>query len=481
MNRFGLILGTVIVGASVAGTISHQPTESIPFKPLTWNADQRDNQDGSLTTTFATGWVNYLAEDGWKQIRPEFTETDTAFVITEAPYRFTAEKTLGTFTFENANRFDPETRTEITADPISKTKIFPESNPVEGQITNEGLLYEGAFPYGDLLVTATQESVSYVVVIRENPGTELRIPFVQQLPDGAKATNKEGTLSLSTQKDTGSGFSLSVGGREFFTRAAHVWDSSGLIRPISVLTKKTGNTLRSIKVIPQDFLKHSTYPVYTDAVDAFTADASDRGIVSDGGASWANTRNGAGSLALESLTRTEHFVVAYRYDASNYAAYRAFMWWDTGPTIPSGNTITAATLTVFFDATHAAESRSMYLVENRQATDTIATTDFVRIGASGVGTGVGQPFATITRGVSEASGFETFTLNADGLAKIVKGSGHTYFTVVESNDWDNVTPGSESTTGAEFNSGDAGSSKPTLSVTHAAPESPNIRREFFFF
>lgn len=204
-------------------------------------------------------------------------------------------------------------------------------------------------------------------------------------------------------------------------------------------------------------------------VDPFTADVADRGMVSDGGSSWPNTRNGTGSVSLEAVDRVRHYAVAWRYSATNYAIYRAWLWWTTGTTIPSENTITAASLEVYFSITHAAVTRDFYLVENRQASTALATSDWTRIGASGVGTGTGQPFGTVTRTPSEAASSETFTINSDGWAKIAQGSGNTYFSVVESDDWNNTTPGSESTAGAEFNSADAASNKPTLSVTHTAP------------
>lgn len=449
------------------------------FIPKTWNAEERANPDGTFTTNFTSSWMNRRTDDGlWEKINIDFTEDSTSFSLKGTPFGFSAPKNSGgAIRFTNSVNFDPNSGVVINDLPIGKTKIFTGTNNVSGELTPDGILYKNAYSFGDILIQSNQEFVKQLVVFNTEPsGTgDIEIPFIQELDNGISVKKIDGSnVSLLKERDSGRGIAFTDSStRSIFTKPAYVWDSSGKSMAITILTRKIGKILSCRKIIPRTFLSNAVYPVFTDTIDTFTSDTADAGIVSDGGSSWANTRGGLGSLALDggSASVAKNYVVAYRYDATNYAAYRYFAWWATGATIPSGNTISSASLDVFFSATHAALSRTMYLVENRQASTTLATSDFTNIGASGVGTGTGQPFGSITRGVSDASATYTFTINSDGISKIAKGSGNTFFTICESDDWNNSTPGSENTTGSDLNSANSASNKPTLSITHAPPVS----------
>ena len=482
MNRVAFAVGTgglLIAFAFASSDVPEPETPENGFTPITWNADQRINDDGSLTTNFTTGWVNYF--DGeWKKITPRFVEGDDGFSITEAPYYFHAPKILDTFTYINNNKFDPDKNAKNTEPPVTKAKTFTAAHSVTGVSDNNGLLYENAFDFGDLRITATQESVSYVAVFNEEPAgdEDIHIPFSQVILGAESVRDLSGRGVGSVQKNTGSGIVFGEKrGRQIFTRQAFVWDSEGRTMPIAVLTRKIGGAVISTKVIPRSFLRNATYPVYTEATDAFTADTADRGMTSDSG-DFATYRAG-NNLTLETANNVNLFAVNWLSGGTTYFGYRSYLWWATGTTIPSGNTITAATLTVNYPNAHAAISRTTYLVENRQAADTLATSDWTLIGESGVGTGTGQPYASITRTSGEAAGDKVFTINATGLLKIAKGSGNTYFATVSAYDWDNSAPPNESTTGSNYKSSDNAANKPTLSVTHSAPSSQP--KQLFYF
>lgn len=452
------------------------------FVPKTWNAEERANLDGTFTTNFTGSWMNRMKNDGsWEKIDTNFTEDSTSFSLNGTPFNFSAPKRSGgAIRFVDSVNFDPDTMSVISKPIIGKTKRFIGTNNVQGSLTSEGILYKDAYSFGDILIQSNQQSVKQLVVFNSEPSGigNIEIPFIQELDSGLLAKTKIGkNIPSSKEIDSGSGMAfIQSDERSIFTKPAYVWDSSGKYVAIKVMTKQIGDILYCRKIIPRSFLSSAVYPVFTDTIDTFTPNSADAGIISDGGSSWANTRGGAGTLTLDggSSSVAKNYVVAYRYDATNYAAYRYFAWWATGATIPSGNTISSASLDVFFSATHAALIRTMYLVQNRQASTTLATSDFTLIGSSGVGTGTGQPFGSITRGSSDASATYTFTINSDGISQIAKGSGNTFFTICESDDWDNSTPGSENTTGSDLNSADSASNKPTLSVTHAPSASKKL-------
>lgn len=432
------------------------------FVPKTWNADERVNAGGTLTTNFSGGWQNRMKQDGsWEKINIDFTEDSTSFFLGGTPFGFHApKKSGGEIRFDNSVNFDPHTNSVIEEPVIGKTKMFTGTYDVPGAITKDGILYKGAYSFGDILLQSHQQHVKQLVVFNEEPsGTgDVEIPFIQEVDAGTVASK------------TAKGMTFMKGKRSIYTKPAFAWDSNGKYFPLQVTSKKVGRVLTCKKIIPRSVLKAAVYPLYADTVDTFTSDTADSGILSYD-ATFATARAPGANLGLESVSNTRLYAVCWR--SGDYFIYRSYLWWATGATIPSGNTISAASLAVDYPDTHAALSRTVYLVENRQASTTLATTDYPLIGASGVGTGTGQPFGSITRGVSDAGAVYTFTINSDGQAKIAKGSGNTFFAVSESDDWGNSAPGAEDTAGSSFQSANAAGTKPILSVTHASASRAN--------
>lgn len=451
----GLLFGTRMLAS-----------DPVEYAPVGWNAETMTN--GNIATTrFGGSWMNYLEGGVWKKIEPIFKYTGTGFILERAPYRaFAPLRADGVFRFEDKHTYDPISRETFTAPTLGKTKRFLQAQSVPGTITTEGILYENAFPdiHADLLVTATTEEVRYLTVFRSAPTGAVEIPYVQTF-DGIQSVGvRTGTgyaaSSMETERDVGKGRVVRLSKhRSIYQGQATVWDGQQT-RKIQVKERRQGNTIFGRKLIPASVFKDFNFPIYTDTTDSFTASTSDCGIVSND-ASFASYRAGS-NLALETETNPNLYVV--NWNASPYFGYRAYLWWDTSA-LPDTATISAASVDVYYADTHASISRTSYLVENRQASTTLATTDWGLIGASGVGTGAGQPYASITRSSGEAAGTKTFTINATGITKVSK-TGNTYFAFISAYDWDNSAPPNESTAGSNFNSANAASNKPILSITY---------------
>lgn len=462
----GAVMTAALLNNGSSEPIVSEPQKKAEFVPLTWNVDLK--QDGETYTQRMVGsWDNYHTSSGWKKIDKTVIKDVSGFHMTSAPFAFHAPLfASGNFRYIANSDFDEQTNSFFDEAPMEKRKSFPTADPVPGVVSSDcSILYANAFPNlnGDLCIKITDQSVLYLVRFNAEPSGagNVEIPFRQSIPgENISLRNRKGEVISGTGADLAKGIELKRGKRRILTQEAHVWDSSSPSKSVPI---KIIGFFNAKKIIPRSFLRNATYPVFTDATDTFTSDTADRGMTSDSN-TFSVMRSG-NNLTLEALNRTTDNVVCWQAGAT-YFSYRAYLWWPTGATLPSGAVFSSASLDIYFPGTHAAISRGMYLVENRQASSALATSDWSLIGASGVGTGTGEPFGTITRGVSEASGHEVFTINSDGQSKIAKGSGNTYFAIVESDDWDNTAPSAEDTAGTDFNFADAASNKPTLSVTY---------------
>lgn len=176
---------------------------------------------------------------------------------------------------------------------------------------------------------------------------------------------------------------------------------------------------------------------------------------------WATVR-GASASNTASSSGTTLAIEAYK-SGSVYYIDRTFLLFDTS-SIPNSATITAATLALYKNATAISndDSSSACLVSSSPATNTdIITDDYDQVGTT--------RFANdVTYASMSINNWFTFTLNATGLAAISK-TGVTKFAVRDKRDLDNTAP-----TGINSiicNSADAGSNKPTLTVTYSGGQS----------
>lgn len=210
------------------------------------------------------------------------------------------------------------------------------------------------------------------------------------------------------------------------------------------------------------------------AVNPNTSDA----FLRTTGASFAAVR-GAATGTVTSAAATS---IQAQIDNDSFLCDRPLMCFDTSA-IDDAATIDSATLTIYVTGGYARGGGDIYLelVTASPADPTsLASGDYDSFGTTRLAPQIN---------VYPASGQTyTFTLNAAGLAAINK-TGYTSFFVVMGNDFANSTtspsdltigfPFSNRYTYAAFNSGDAGSNKPLLTVNYTLPSGgvPGIRRD----
>lgn len=218
----------------------------------------------------------------------------------------------------------------------------------------------------------------------------------------------------------------------------------------------------------------TTTDFYPDAhVETTTVDGMVRRILSPAGESFATIRTSAGNEAYPSLASTSIVeLVCHGSTADTYTRLtRSIYLFNTGPTIPANAVIDSATFALrgtgyagnnFLTAAQTA----LALVNATPAGNTdLVAADYGQVKTTRYAT----DFALASWNVS---GYNTFTLNAAGIAAIAKGSGVTKFGCALAVDVDGGTISTWKANGdAYYNCyyADQGSNKPTLSVTWHTP------------
>ncbi len=452
-----------------------------PAIPITWNQERKNNANGSATDTFSPGWMNYY-NGGWNRIDPTWSDIGTGFEIDAAPYHVIAPKNISnSFLFENNNQFNEKTGKVITDPPIDKIKSFQNVNPVDGVITPEGVLYANAFSFGDVLVKADEQSVSYLAVIRSKPmgAAALEIPFSQRVTGtSVMRDTKNKNETLSTEQDTGSGIVFgSQPERKIMVKPAFAWDSAGHKIAIKVLTKNVNNVLVSRKIIPRAFLNTATYPVFTDTTDTFNASTNDGTDATCGAGNFTVLRALLTSDAPDTTSATTTAIGGASNGgcgAGNYVLYRYFGLWNTTSAFPATDVVSLVTMKVRF-TNAAATTKTYYWIKNRMAGTTLQNTDFGSVGDTGIGTGT--PYGNFVRNSTDGANTD-YTVTLTGLA--INVADYTKVALVDNDDWNGTNPPNAAFSGMNMDTGNAGSNQPLLSVTHAPASTPGTHRMFFY-
>lgn len=445
------------------------------FAPYTWNAERRRNADGTKTTRFHGRWNNTLdANDQWKPIDLSWQSSAQDFRPTLSPFGLVAPRRLRSgILLEDRKPFDAASRRVRKDREIGILKTFTGVADVEGTVTQDGILYPGAYPFGDVLIQTNQQEIRTLVVFPSEPaGTgDIEIPFTMELPAGLSVLLREGAAyrqrSLSAERDVSSGLQLAQDAhRNLFLREVAVWDSAGNYVPITLRGSLSGNLFTGRKIITRDVLSRLVYPAFADTTTAIGAGTND-GQVSYGNATWATCRSAATGDGVASA-ETSSVLGAFFIGGTTYACFRLFFPFTTS--ISASDTVSAIDLTLNFPNTAAAQAHSYYVAPGTQA-DTLTTADYDSLGSSGIGTG-SLYSAAVSRSAGEAAGDKTFSLNAAAIAAF-NNTGTNKYAVVDLNDWDNIAPTTltDSGNGNRATMADSASNDPTITVTHAPPPS----------
>jgi hypothetical protein len=219
--------------------------------------------------------------------------------------------------------------------------------------------------------------------------------------------------------------------------------------------------------VPSGATESTFYPdahVETTTVDGMV------GCGELGNESWATLEGHAGGYSNDNSIEIE---LAINTNATGFNTLRrGITLFNTGPTIPADNSITDATLSMATRASSLDQlsiSPALQIVSSAPASDTaLANGDFDSLGSTGFSTAI--PFMSFAAlGV-----YNSWVLDANGIANITKGSGVSKFGGIESvYDLGGSTPGhtASSTTRCNVSAADTTGTNldPKLVVTHAAP------------
>lgn len=189
--------------------------------------------------------------------------------------------------------------------------------------------------------------------------------------------------------------------------------------------------------------------------------SSDGGVrYYDGTGTWSSIRGQSTGTDAYNSNDPQSFVYS---DSTLPLIIRGFAMWDLA-TIPSGSTVTGVTLALY--GTAVSGSGSVCLVSSTQASSTLATADYSRAGST-------EYASRIALSSWSTSGYNTFTLDATGIAAVQAAIGGTFKTAFRhSSDLDNSSPGGSAYAQASMSEHTGTSQDPVLTVTYTPPATP---------
>lgn len=388
------------------------------LSPLTWNADQQANRDGTFTAHVHGKWVNY--HDGTQFQKIDLTPVPYAggFRMEKAPYSFDFPETADKgFRFVSTNPYDIATKSVRNDAPLGITKQWTGALPVKGVVTDDGVLYEGALPDGDILLQPHEQELRYFVVFNKPPsGTgDVVIPFTLTLDEALDIKKRDGKSIDDKNVDIASGASVSRNTfRSISFKPATVWDSGIPKRKreqIKIMAKVSGGKIVAQKIIPRSFFDSATYPVYTDMSTTLfypAGDYSDGVVGAPYSSSWAVTVGAAGSKAF--LTDDPPNAIYYGRTAGVWDEIDRFIACFDITAITSANAVSVGSFFGYIGTINDNGSQSVYL-------DLVAPTNPASLAAGDYSkfSSVEQATAHPTL-ASLSAGYKEFALNTTGIA-----------------------------------------------------------------
>lgn len=484
MKRFLLALAALLLPIAFAQVedLPAPDEQAETFVPVTWNAESKTNADGTVTSRVHLKFSNFVDGENWEPIDISLRKTATGFTMSDAPYSLQIPKYAdGEMKFVSTNKYDLKEKRMRNDPPVFKVKKWTEAAHVEGTVTEEGVLYLAALPYGDILLQPhEQEFRSLVRLHHAPPGTnDLVIPFTETYSDGLRPRYKGKPLTSSVT-DVGDGYSIALNEfRGISTKKAYVWDSTSIhpkYVPIEIRGRFRNGRFEGEKVIPRSFLASAVYPVFTDTTSTFFPDPNPETSTVEGdvyytaAASWDTHHDQTTGTAAEPSVNP--WTVQTFFDGvSTYEIDRGFLLFDTS-SIPDTDVISAATVQLYItsvtDTDNDAQSYVTIIGNTTPASNTdLVAGDFDQCGAIDNPTKMSDDVdATgITTGA-----YNTWTMNATGLANISQ-TGITKWGIREGHDIEDVAVvGNVRTLIFVRSSEQAGTTNdPVLTVTHAPP------------
>lgn len=459
-------------------------------------------------STIGSKWKNYYKNGGWIDIDTTLTQTPDGFCADKMPFKFCAPlRSTGEAVFTANNQYDIFKQEVITDAPLEERMTSVGVNDVAGQLITGNLmmpngiwnnvqyvLYPGAYNDADLIYYVNEGKAPRLAqLVRWNvkPTCTLSLTrtFISKYSDTVEFTNFENNAKWDkTGQWQTNGEPLRIASSEnrgIGKKPFHIWDSSeknaipeGQRIDVKIVTAPGQNAYALTKILPCGFFSNKVYPVYTDTVSTFSPDPDPETNTVDGTAqhnedalTWANIRAAAGNTINDTATVLTCHINDRETAGEGFKNMgRPMMGFNTGPTIPSGDTISAAILTVRITTltNDLGNTLDIALTGNTGSwTTSLVSGDFTTPNTTR------QADTDLIWANMVVNEDEAWTLNATGRGNIAKGTGITRFSARTDLDLADspvptVTNNSvENGDDVRWNSSD-GAVDPVLSVTHAA-------------
>lgn len=471
---------------TVVGANAQLITEkaSAKFEPLAWNANVKDNEDGTNTAELYEKWVNYY-DDGWKEIDLVPKKDAGGFHVTGAPYEIHAPlKADGIMKFVAKNRYDIAENKIRGDSPLSKERIFTTAQSVNGVQTDEGILYTNAFPAigASLLLQPETDEMRYLVKWNSKPAAcvndsvILEVPFRQNVDKDVKPM-KNNRQEIGVSDELTNGFKFAVNDfRVIETPEAKIWDSNKVkikSQAVNIMSKFNSAFLYGKKQIPCSFFTGAVFPVYTDDTDTFypaTGAASPvdgfSSYETSAGGTWAAARGGAAGTSVS--TADAYVQVTSREvngEANNFIIGRSFLCFNASA-IADDATVSAVTLSgnsdYKVDLDDDGNGNITVVASTQAAANNLVVEDYDQAGTTAFSNAV-----DISGITANGTAYTAFTFTPAGIAAVSLTT-TSCFALREGHDLNNHQIADNVSSGVNFQSADTAgtASDPKLAVTY---------------
>lgn len=463
--------------------------QDAPFVPVGWNVNQKKIDSKTVSSQFYAKFANYIDASGkWNSINlSPVAEPGGGFRISKGPFTFIAPKTAnGDIQFIDTNRWDIVEKKKKDDLPFAIRKKFIGAAPVDGIVTQEGILYPGAFPANidaDLLLQTDTDELRYLVKWNAAPqvcnGT-MEIPF-EVTADEGKPFLKDGQPMDDTEQNVRRGLTV---GRDAFRgitfRKAGIWDSGSQKkqREIDVMGKVVNGKMIGRKIIPCDFFTGASFPVYSDTTSTFNPAAGaaspvDGRVRNTSNDTWANMHSEALGTSVD-VTGTDIYIIGWDLNDTCNGNFEEMMrftavFFDTS-SIPDTDSVTATTLQMVRSSASSTDGNGNTVAaavygSATPATNNLTTDDWEVPGTTAFSDTIAQ---------AAWDGTEIFTFNATGRSNVSK-TGVSQFAVRDAtydvpNSAPTCTSQTPNITAIASHTADATgtANDPLLTVTHSA-------------
>lgn len=365
-----------------------------------------DNQDGTFTSRVGLSPLHYPDDNTGLLVDIDVKTAEdhgTYWAFKKAQHRLLVAKDFGAsqlirFDSKKAdgvnNRtifFEPTRIVWLNNPDLSDMVVFRNALPVIGVLTDNKITYANAFGPGiDYEIVFGPQGIMKNLVINAKNNLELpptpqhKLVLLSKFTGGGMQMMARGMQQWDKAADYDTEADIEItetDGQKFYMRKANIWDAADERQDVRVLWMKRNNTLWQGKILPKAFLQNAKYPVRTDTViDTYDATNSKQVVYDAGGGTYASIQGAATGTNVYTLALATHNILHNSKISTQWYIRRADLQFDTSA-LPTGATVTAATLTMYAAGTGGGDTDGESIVivnnsDNSNLSDPIVTEDY---------------------------------------------------------------------------------------------------------